>query len=78
MPPVYALSGRMPTLGVPRSHRQISRVIFYLGVALIFWVIGELSPQAVSHVPTDEELGAAPPFIASPVVPWYATLPQGR
>ncbi|MBL9151280.1 MAG: hypothetical protein JNK37_02285 [Verrucomicrobiales bacterium] len=68
----------MPTLGVPRHHRQISRVIFYLGVALIFWVMGQLSPPAVSHVPTDEELGAARPLIASPEIPWYATLPQGR
>jgi hypothetical protein len=63
---------------VPRHHRQISRVVFYLGVALMLWAMGRLTEPGVSMEPTDGELGVSPAYIASPEVPWFATLPEGR
>lgn len=68
----------MPTLGAPRHHRIISRVVFYLGVTVVLWAMGELAPPAASPEWTDAELGVAPVYIASPEAPWIATLPQGR
>lgn len=70
----------MPTLGVPPHHRALSRIGFYLGVALILWAMGRLE-QPGAALPqgwSDEELGVSPVYIASPVMPRYATLPQGR
>lgn len=68
----------MPTLGVPRRHRHLSRVLFYLGVLLLLWLMGRMEPLAGPETLTDEELGVARPYIASPEMPWVATLPQGR
>lgn len=70
----------MPTLGVPRHHRAISRVVFYLGVGLVLTIMGRLTEPPPLDVPrewTDEELGVARVYIASPVWPEGA-IPRGR
>ena len=70
----------MPSLGASRKQRQISRVGFYLGMVLIMWAMGRLESRQASVVTgwTDEELGVARAYVASPEMPEYAKLPQGR
>lgn len=53
-------------------------MVFYLGVTLVLWGMGWMTQPPASLEATDEELGAARPYIASPEIPWHATLPQGR
>ncbi|MCB1231979.1 MAG: hypothetical protein KDN19_17045 [Verrucomicrobiae bacterium] len=72
-------SGRVTTLIVSSRARFRSRLGFYAGVMLMLWVMGRLDEARSRPVAwTDEELGVAIPYIASPVVPNLATLPGGR
>ncbi len=60
--------------------RQISRFAFYLIILLMLWVMGRLDPSRTLDVSgmSDEALGVAPVYIASPVTPEFAKLPPGR
>jgi hypothetical protein len=70
----------MPSLGASRHQRMISRIGFYLGVVLIMWAMGRLESRqpAMPNGSSDGELGVARAYIASPEMPEYARLPQGR
>ncbi|MCB1076439.1 MAG: hypothetical protein KDM64_01315 [Verrucomicrobiae bacterium] len=63
---------------MPPHHRHISRVVFYVGVMIVLWVMGRFTQPEASLLPSDDQLGVARPFIGSHEVPWFATLPQGR
>ena len=52
--------------------------MFYVGVMIVLWVMGRFTQPEASLLPSDDQLGVARPFIGSPEVPWFATLPQGR
>lgn len=56
-------------LGITRNQRVVSRALFYAGVAMTAWVIGAMSPQPADGRLSDEDLGAAKAYIASPFVP---------
>ena len=59
---------------------MVSRIGFYLGVVVIMWAMGRLESRQPA-MPTgwsDAELGVARAYIASPEMPEYAKLPQGR
>ncbi len=70
----------MTTLVISPRQRLLNRVGFYLGVLLLLWAMGRL--DASRTVPaaewTDEELGVARAYIASPVWPDPATRSLGR
>lgn len=59
---------------------MISRVVFYLGVSVVLTIMGRLTepaPQTVTRQWSDEELGVARVYIASPIWPETA-IPRGR
>ena len=70
----------MTTLVLTSRQRLYSRVGFYLAVLLMLWAMGRLDASrtlSTSHW-TDEELGVARPYIASPVWPESAIRSLGR
>ena len=63
----------MTAIGITRNQRVASRVLFYLGVVITMWVMNALSPRPADAQLSDEAVGAAKVYIASPVVPESAS-----
>ena len=59
----------MNVFGSSREERRFRRVWFYLVVIALLWLMGELGPTPSTGAPSDQSLGVAPVFIASPEFP---------
>ena len=70
------LSGGVSTLGISVRERVISRIIFYLSVLLVSWILGALTPSETDKsIALDAHLGVAEIIIAKAGDP---RIPQDR
>jgi len=65
---IWVQIGRVSTLGIPVWQRIVSRIGFYVLVALAMWATGRLQPDwSVIEVKRWEARGVVPPLIAVPL-----------
>ena len=62
--------GGVNTLRIPVQKRLASRVIFYILVLFVFWVVGMTQPsQSQVEEQRDEDLGVAKAYYGHPIDP---------
>lgn len=66
----------MNVFGSSREERRFRRIWFYLVVIALLWLMGELSPAISTGAPSDQVLGVAPVYIASPEFPVPLPVPS--
>ena len=66
----FALMGGVNPLKLPVQKRITSRVVFYILVFFVFWVVGMTQPsQSQIEEQRDQELGVAKAYYGHPIDP---------